>query len=119
MSFNKLNISEKSSQRLSLLKGRTGLESNSICRLAICISLNDPSIPNPKLYDNKGRELNKHELFGDYEKLIIALIKQRCFIDGFNPKIDFKSQLLVHLNRGISIVANRVKNLSDIKNLFV
>ena len=119
MSFNELNISEKSSQRLSLLKGRTGLESSSICRLAICISLNDTSIPNPKQYDNKGRELNKHELLGDYEKLIIALIKQRCFIDGFNPEIDFKAQLLGHLNRGISIIANRVKNINDIKNLFV
>ena len=51
MSFNKVRISKIASVRLSILKGRTGLTPNILCRIGFCLSLSEPSIPNPDDYD--------------------------------------------------------------------
>ena len=118
MNKNQLILSDKTSYRLAQIKGKTGLDTNIICRLAICISLNDSTIPNFNLYNTNGRELKKTEVFGEFEKIINALVKQKCYIDKFDCDKDFNNFLLGHLNRGIDIISNRVKKISDIKFLF-
>ena len=45
MKLTRLRVGEEASQRLSLLKGRTGLTPNILCRIGFCLSLNDPTVP--------------------------------------------------------------------------
>ena len=85
VNFYRLRISEKATFRLNQLKGRTGLTPNILCRIAICYSLNDPPIPNPAEYDERGQELNRYTLTGEWDTFFIALVKERCIHDKSRP----------------------------------
>ncbi|MFI5422341.1 MAG: DndE family protein [Nitrososphaerales archaeon] len=66
MSFNKLHVSGKATAYFPMLKGRTGLTPNILCRMALCLSIADPSMPNPKLEDEKGQEFSRYTLLGEW-----------------------------------------------------
>jgi len=112
-SFYRIRISEKATFRLNQLKGKTGLTPNILCRIAICYSLNDPSIPNPEEYDEKGQELNRYTLTGEWDTFFIALVKERCIHDNLDPEKDLYDQLRAHLNRGVFGIFTQIKGLGD------
>lgn len=119
MKFNRLILSLESSKKLSLLKGRTGLTPNILCRFGLVLSLNDLSLPDPTMYKQDGLELMRHVLLGELDTVLIALFKQRAYKDGLDLK---NNKVLVdyfraHINRGAELLYNRVKNLEDIKNM--
>ncbi len=99
------------------MAGKLGLTPNILGRFGICLSLNDPSIPNPSLYDELGQEYSKYTLLGERDGFFIALVKERIVRDGFDPEKDLDSQLRAHLNRGVLHVCNRVRDLGDIYDL--
>ena len=113
MTFNRIRISEKATFRLNQMKGRTQLTPNILSRIAICYSLNDPTIPNPAEYDEKGQEINRFTLTGEWDTLFVALIKERCIHDGLDPEKDLYDQLRAHLNRGVFGIFPQVKSLGD------
>jgi DNA sulfur modification protein DndE len=112
-SFYRIRISEKATTRLNMIKGKTGLTPNIVCRIAICYSLNDPSIPNPADYDEKGQELNRYTLTGEWDTFFIALVKERCIHDKLDPEKDLYDQLRAHLNRGVFGIFPQIKGLGD------
>ena len=113
MIFNRIRISEKATIRLNQLKGRTQLTPNILSRIAICYSLNDPSILNPAEYDEKGQEINRFTLTGEWDTFFVALIKERCIHDGLDPENDLYDQLRAHLNRGVFGIFPQIKDLGD------
>ena len=113
MTFNRIRISEKATFRLNQLKGRTGLTPNILSRIAICYSLNDPTIPNPDEYDETGQEINRYTLTGEWDTFFTALIKERCIHDGLDPEKDLYHQMRAHLNRGVFGIFPQVKSLGD------
>ena len=113
MIFNRIRISEKATFRLNQMKGRTQLTPNILSRIAICYSLNDPTIPNPAEYDEKGQEINRFTLTGEWDTFFVALIKERCIHDGLDPEKDLYDQLRAHLNRGVFGIFPQVKDLGD------
>jgi DNA sulfur modification protein DndE len=115
--FYRLRISEKATFRLNQLKGRTGLTPNILCRIAICYSLNDPSVPNPAEYDERGQELNRYTLTGEWDTFFIALVKERCIYDKLDPEKDLYDQLRAHLNRGVFGIFPQIKGLGDFQIL--
>jgi DNA sulfur modification protein DndE len=115
--FYRLRISEKATFRLNQLKGRTGLTPNILSRIAICYSLNDPSIPNPAEYDEKGQELNRYTLTGEWDTFFIALVKERCIHDKLDPEKDLYDQLRAHLNRGVFGIFPQIRGLGDFQIL--
>ncbi len=117
MSFNRIRISKAATVRLSMLKGRTGLTPNILCRIGFCLSLSEPSIPNPNDYDENGQEFNRYTLTGEWDKLFIALLKERLINDGLNPRKDLIPQFKAHLNRGAIILFEKVKDLTDLYDL--
>jgi DNA sulfur modification protein DndE len=117
ISFNRIRISEKATHRLIQLKGRTGLTPNILARLAICYSLNDPSIPDPEFYDEKGMEMNRFTLTGEWDTFFIALIKERCIHDNLDPETELLPQLRAHLNRGVFGIFPLIKGLGDLQSL--
>ena len=119
MKLNRLKVTEQVSHYLSLLKGRTGLTPNILCRIGFTLSLNDYTIPNPDDYPTDGdREIDRHTLTGPWDRLFVALIKERCKQDGLPLTDDaLADQFRAHVNRGVLLLFKQVKNLNDLAKL--
>lgn len=117
MNLNKIKISNDATLKLRQLKARTGLTPNILCRIGFCLSLNEPGNPDAAQYREDGMEFNRYTLTGEYDKLFVSLLKVRSIKEGIPIDGNLKIQFLAHLNRGAYILFNRIKNLSDIKNL--
>lgn len=117
MSFNRIRISKSATVRLSMLKGRTGLTPNILGRIGFCLSLGDPSIPNPANYDEEGQEFNRYTLTGEWDKFFIALLKERLLKDGLDINKDLLPQFRAHLNRGAITLFDKAKDLRDLREL--
>ena len=116
MSFSRVRVSTEATNRLKVLKGRTGLTPNVLCRIAFVLSLNEPGIPN-QVGDEQGQEFNRFTLTGEWDQLVTALLKERLVRDGLDPEGDLLPQFKAHLDRGIPLVYNRVKSLVDLDDL--
>ena len=87
MNHYRLRFGEEASRKLSQLKGRTGLTPNILARIGFCMSLNDPTPPNPADYQpESNREIDRHTLTGAWDSLFVTLIKERCQQDGLGKK---------------------------------
>ena len=118
MKLNRIYVSEDSRNKLRILKGRTGLLPNVLCRLGLSLSLIEPGIPNPEDYPSDGSEFNRYTLMGEWDTLIVALLKERCAADGLELDDDsLASQFRAHLSRGVGLLYGRVKGLSDLVGL--
>jgi DNA sulfur modification protein DndE len=117
MSFNRIRISKSATVRLSMLKGRTGLTPNILCRIGFCLSLSDPAIPNPNEYDENGQEFNRYTLTGEWDRFFIALLKERLLKDGLEIEKNLLPQFKAHLNRGAIALFDKVKDLGDLYEL--
>ena len=116
MTFNRVRVSKDATHRLKMLKGRTGLTPNLLCRIAFCDSLNDPRPPNPQQYDAEGQEFNRFTLLGEYDAVYMALLRERCLEDGLDYRDDETMRLAftAHVNRGVMSVFNKVKGLEEL-----
>jgi len=117
MSFNRIRISKPATVRLSMLKGRTGLTPNILCRIGLCLSLSDPSIPDPQRFDEEGQEFNRYTLPGEWAGFFMALLKERLLHDRLDLEKDPLPQFRAHLNRGAIALFDKVKDLSDLAEL--
>ena len=67
--------------------------------------------------DTGGQEFNRYTLTGQYDALFMALLKERMI----KEKLDYAQDLLkffrAHIENGIILLYNRVKNLSDFIDL--
>ena len=118
MKLNRIHLSEDSRHKLSILKGRTGLLPNVLCRLGLSLSLVDPSIPRPENYPTDGSEFNRYTLMGEWDPLIVALLKERCAADGLSlDNENLADQFRAHLNRGVELLYTRVRGVSDLAGL--
>lgn len=117
MSFNKIHVSERATKCFPSLKGKTTLTPNILCRMALCLSISDPAMPDSKLDDEKGMEFSRYTLLGEWDAFFIALLRERLIHDGLDPEKDLMPQFKAHLNRGIVMLFSRVKGLEDIYDL--
>lgn len=102
---------------LKMMRARTGLLANILCRLAVCLSLDEPGVPRLVTDDDRSaREINRFTLFGEYDAAFVALVKARLHEDGIEPD-QANAYMVAHIHRGISLLSNRVKTLSDLAEL--
>lgn len=117
MKLSRLRVCQEVDQRLVSLKARTGLTPNLLCRIGFCLSLNDPSVPNPSAYPpDSDRELNRYTLTGEWDAYFVALLRERCAYDNL-ADTDLEDQFRAHVNRGVLMLYNRVKHLGDLDRL--
>jgi len=116
MRFTKIRLTKDASNRLRFLAGRTGLTPNLLCRMGFCLSLEETKIPNPSEFAEEEREFNRYTLLGEYDVLYFALLRQRLHQDGLGMD-DLEGYFRAHLNRGISLLQQRVRSVADIANL--
>jgi DNA sulfur modification protein DndE len=115
MKLTRLRFCDEADQRLRQLKGRTTLTANLLCRIGFCLSLDDPTIPDPAKYpENSSREIDRPTLTGQYDGLFLALLRERCAKDGIDTDGSvFEEQFRAHMNRGVMMLYQRVKTPLD------
>lgn len=115
--FNRLKMSHRSQNLLAQLKSRTGITPNIMGRFAICMSLKDPSPPNPDEFDEMGSEIHPSVLFGEYEDVFMALMIQRLRGDGLDPELYLHKMVRAHFNRGTIALFARIHDMSDLRRV--
>lgn len=116
--FNRIHIGKENDQRLRNLKARTGLTPNLLCRLGFCLSLAEPGIPDAQLFaDGNAREFNRYTLTGQWDSLFFALLRERLNQDGLDLEADLEAQFKAHLNRGVMLLSQRLKNVVDLASI--
>ena len=115
--FSRIKISTEATNALKMLKARTGLTPNLLCRIALCYSLENCKINEMIPTNDNGQEFNRHTLLGDNDVYYIALVKERCAKDKLDPEQNLLKQMKLHINNGVMVISGRVKNLSDLTNL--
>ncbi len=114
----KIIVGEDVDNKLRALKGRTGLAPNILCRIGLCLSLDEPGIPDIEEYSGgNGREFNRYTLTGEYDSLFFALVRQRLHDDGLDVEDKLEEQFKAHLSRGVMILTKRAKSLNQLLQL--
>ena len=62
-------------------------------------------------------EFNRYTLTGEWDIFYIALIKTRLINDGLDQNKDLLINFKEHIERGVILFYNRVKEFSDIATL--
>ena len=117
MQFSRYRFSYRSQNLYGGLKHKTGLGINVLARYGLCLSLKDPSIPNPEEFDEKGMEILPSVLFGEHENVYMALMLQRLAKDKLDPSLYLHKMTRAHLNRGAAALFPRINDLSDFNDI--
>jgi DNA sulfur modification protein DndE len=116
MKLSKVRLTKDASNRLRFLAGKTGLTPNLLCRVGLCLSLEEPKSPDPSEFPEEEREFNRYTLLGEYDALFIALLRERLHRDNIGiDNID--GHFRAHLNRGIVLLQQRVRSVADLASL--
>ena len=118
MRLNRIHTSEDSRNKLSILKSRTGLLPNILCRIGLVLSLSEPNPPEVDIDTSDGSELHRDTLMGEWDPIIVALLEEWCVTNGIGTDNDtLLKYFRAHLNRGVRLLYGRVKRLEDLANL--
>ena len=116
MKLTKLRLTKEASNRLRFVGAKTQLTPNLLCRLGFCLSLAEPTAPNPADYPEEEREFNRYTLLGEYDPLFVAVLKERCHKDGVDVQL-LPDYFRAHMNRGVILLQQRVKSVADLAEL--
>ncbi|KJS03671.1 MAG: DNA sulfur modification protein DndE [Peptococcaceae bacterium BRH_c4a] len=124
MIVRQVRLSNQAKNQLARLKFKTGIMNwNILCRWALCLSLNEPTIPpDIEIITDSNVEMNWHTFGGEYEEIYDALVRQRCIDDGLgiDPEVLAK-YFKLHLHRGIAYLVTKdfVNSTSDLLRLAI
>jgi DNA sulfur modification protein DndE len=113
----KIQLDEGSANLLKTMKGRTGLTHQYLCRLAFCLSLNEPGHPDPNSYDERGVEFNRYTLTGEWDRLFVAYLREWLALERPELGSDEGTWFRAHINRGLALLQQRVRTLVDVTEL--
>ena len=124
MMMKQIRLSQRSKEKLSRLKGKTGIKNwNILCRWALCYSLSEKTIPTDvEIPADSNLEMSWYTFGGEYSDLYDALVRAWCIEMGL-PTDDATLQKYFHLNleRGIAHLSGTgfIKSLDDLISLAV
>ena len=117
MEFGRIHTSVRTRGILSSLKTKTGITPNILSRFGICLSLKDPSMPNPDEFDENGSEFYPGTLFGEHEQMYLALVLDRLHHDKLDPELYLPRMIRAHINRGVIALHPRINDISNFYEL--
>jgi len=118
MTLNRIYVGQEVDNRLRVLKARIGLTPNLLCRLGFCLSLAEPGVPDPKLYeDGQVREFNRYTLTGQWDLFFFSLLRERLVQDELEIESELETQFKAHLSRGVMLLYQRLKKLEDLSDI--
>lgn len=117
LTLQRIPFTEEADSRLRLLKSRTGITPNILCRIGFCLSLEEPGLPPSLPADSKqGREINRYTLLGKEDNIYVSLLLVRLKEDCISLN-EVNEMFLNHINRGVELLAARVKSISDLGDI--
>ncbi len=124
MIVKQIRLSNRAKERLSRLKGKTGIKNwNVLCRWAYCYSLKENTIPTPENIDaDSNVEMSWYTFAGEYSDLYEALIITWCKKMDISTDNDTMAKYIkMHIERGISYLSgtNFIRELDDLLRLGV
>ncbi len=124
MIMRQIRLSNRAKERLSRLKGKTGIKNwNVLCRWAYCYSLKENTIPTPENIDaDSNVEMSWYTFAGEYSDLYEALIIAWCKkMDIPTDNETMAKYIKMHIERGISYLSgtNFIRELDDLLRLGV
>lgn len=124
MIMRQIKLSNWAKDKLSRLKGKTGIQNwNILCRWALCLSLSEPSIPpDVDIPADSNVEMSWQVFGGEYQELYKALMVQRCICDGLGSEPETLAKYFkLHLNRGIAYLSgtNVIRSCDDLLMLAI
>jgi len=78
--------------------------------------LEDPKVPAADEFPEEEREFNRYTLLGEYDHIYVALLRQRMHRDDLEQSA-IEDQFRAHLNRGISLLQQKVRTVADLAAL--
>ncbi len=106
----RMKVSKLASDTLKMLKGRTGVTPNIVCRMALLISLEDGAQGGNHSCDQSGNEFNAPTLFGEHSLLFECLLRE---VHGeLDPK-QCAGVIASHIETGLDRI-RKSKNLLDL-----
>lgn len=117
LSLQRIPFTREADNRLRMMKARTGITPNIICRMGFCMSIEepgDPAVPDAKR--DPGREINRFTLLGEYDSAFVALLTVRLARDG-TLRASLDNPFIAHMNRGTELVAARLRSLADLSSV--
>ena len=116
LELQRVKFSVEADNRLRVLKARTGLDANIICRLGLCLSLEEIGEPRSDSSGVSQREISRYVLLGEFDKLFVTLLNAR-HPEGREDEQELAALFVRHLHRGIGLLANRVKGIGSLGEL--
>ena len=110
----RVNFCPEADIRLKRLKGQTGVTPNLLCRIGFCLSLDERSPPVSSQYLPGPRDINRETLFGEFDALFVALLRQRLSDDGLPWSEHASDQFNAHMNRGVLLLDARADSLAEV-----
>ena len=122
MIVKQIRLSNQSKDKLSRLKGKTGIKHwNVLCRWAFCYSLAENTVPTDiDIALDSNLEMSWYTFDGEYSDLYDALLIEWCVEKGLPTDNEtLQKYFKLHLERGISYLSgtNFIKELDDLINL--
>lgn len=122
MIMRQIRLSNRAKERLSRLKGKTGIKNwNVLCRWAYCYSLKENTIPTSENIDGDSNvEMSWYTFAGEYSDLYEALIIAWCKkMDIPTDNETMAKYIKMHIERGISYLSgtNFIKDLDSLLRL--
>ncbi|MDA8229461.1 MAG: DNA sulfur modification protein DndE [Desulfitobacterium hafniense] len=122
MIVKQIKLPTQSKDKLSRLKGKTGIQHwNILCRWALCFSLSEKTVPTDfDLPADSNVEMSWHTFAGENHEIYDALIRARCIKDDLPTDEETLAKYFkLHLNRGIAYLSgtNVIKTIDDLVNL--
>ncbi len=124
MVVKQIKLSQQSKDKLSRLKGKTGIKNwNILCRWALCYSLHEKTIPTDvPINADSNLEMSWFTFSGEYGDLYEAIMKAWCIEMGLPTDEDTVSKyFMLNLERGIGYLSGTgfIKGIGDLLNLSV
>lgn len=102
LTLQRVPFTKDADNKLRSLKAKTGLTPNILCRLAFCLSVEHSTEPPDVDMTERGREINRYTLFGEYETLFSSLLK--VWRHEYSSKVEIDDLCIRHIHRGISLI---------------
>ena len=124
MIIKQIKLTNQSKEKLSRLKGKTGIKNwNILCRWALCYSIGENTIPTDiPINADSTVEMTWFTFAGEYSEIYETIVKAWCLSKGLPIDDETVAKYFkLHLERGIGYLSgtNFIKSLDDLLKLAV
>ena len=122
MLVKQIRLSTASKEKLSRLKGKTGIKNwNVLCRWAFCFSLHEGTVQTDvPIVADSNVEMSWYTFTGEYSEIYESLMTAWCLEKEIEPTEENLSKYFkLHLERGIAYLSgtNFIKSIDDLLDL--